>query len=256
VRRLAQRRTSNLYDTWFTRNVSVWITTGLARFETSPNAVTAANFVVGIGGCALIGFGGTSALVIAGIVLVHLYAVLDSVDGELARLLDRRSLRGMFLEDWSAYALISAFPLAVSLYLVASGASWWAVILAGLFAAVGRNAMPALRRAIAQSDAMPLRAAGDRAVDGRVSGWKGYVEHHVLHHTNIRLVLTTLIVLHLLTAVRFPLEVAFYGYVGALFLREAWILIRAVRGDLIERELQHLRGRSGGSPPGPPRGGP
>lgn len=175
---------------------------------------------------------------------MHLYAVLDSVDGELARLLDRRSLRGMFLEDWSAYAMMTAFPLAVALYLQSAGASSAAVVLAILFAVVGRNVMPALRRAIAQSGEFPPRRdpnAPERV--GRAAGWQTIVEDHLLHQTNIRLVLTSLILVHLASRDLRPLEIAFYGYVAALLIREAGILFLALRRDLVEQELQRLKGR-------------
>ena len=186
------------------------------------------------------------AAVLAGILLVHLYAILDSVDGELARLLDRSSLRGMFLEDWSAYAMITAFPLAVALYLQSAGASSASVVLAVLFAVLGRNVMPALRRAIAQSNEFPSQTdphTPERV--GRAARWQAILEEHILHQTNIRLVLTSLVLVHLATrGLRAPLEIAFYGYVGALFIREAGILFLALRRDLVDRELQRLRGRA------------
>lgn len=246
VRRLAQRRTSSLYDTWFTRNVSVWITAGLAPFGVSPNTVSLVNFMVGVGACVLIAFGNSAFAVLTGVSLVHFYAVLDSVDGELARLLDRRSLRGMFLEDWSAYGMIAGFPVAVALYLQGAGASPVAVGVAVVYAVTGRNVMPAVRRAIAQSsEAQPQRttvaASGGRPV--RVGGWLGSVERRLLDHTNIRLVLTVLILVHLgAPDLRAPLEFAFYGYMTALFLREAGICYLALRGQVIEDELQRLRG--------------
>jgi phosphatidylglycerophosphate synthase len=254
IRRQGQRRTSNLYDTLFTRNVSVWVTAVLAPLGTSPNLVTLVNFVVGMAGCVLIGFGAGPAAVLGGIVLLHLYAVLDSVDGELARLLDRRSLRGMFLEDWSAYGLMNAFPIAVALYMVAVGASQAALILAVLYAAVGRNAMPALRRAIAESQEVPpptRTGPGHRSV--RVGGWMAFVENHLLHQTNLRLVLTVLIIVHLASGVRLPLEVAFYGYVLALFAREVAILFFGLRRDLVQQELTRLRGPTATAPT-PPAG--
>lgn len=245
VRRLAQRHTSNLYDTYFTRRVSAWITTALAPFGVSPNLVSLINFNVGIFGCALIGFGRDTTLALAGILLIHLYAILDSVDGELARLLNLRSLRGMFLEDWSAYAMMTAFPLAVALYLQSAGASSAAVVLAVLFAVLGRNVMPALRRAIAQSGEVPRqRDPNSPEPVGRTAGWKAVVEDHLLHQTNIRLVLTSLILVHVAFRKITPLEIAFYAYIGALLIREAGILFLALRGDLVERELQRLRGEA------------
>jgi phosphatidylglycerophosphate synthase len=254
VRRIAQRRTSNIYDTVFTRNVSIWITTALAPWGVSPNVVSFINFFVGIGGCALIGIGDTTAQVVVGVVLVHLYAVLDSVDGELARLLDRRSLRGMFLEDWSAYCMMTAFPLAVSLYLQARIGSSIPVVLAVLYAVLGRNVMPALRRAIAATTDSP--PPGDRPSDasersGQVTSWTAIVEDHLLHQTNIRVVLTLLILVHAATGIVLPVVIAFYGYIIALFVREAGILFLVLCRDLVEREFGRIKGRASTSGPAP-----
>jgi hypothetical protein len=63
-----------------------------------------------------------------------------------------------------------------------------------------------------------------------------------LNQTNIRVVLTTLVLLSLLGGWSAPLEVAFFGYLIALFAREAGILWLALRGDLIAREEGRMRG--------------
>jgi phosphatidylglycerophosphate synthase len=243
IRSRAQRRTSNLYDTYFTRVVSAWITALVAPLGISPNTVSVLNFFVGVGGCALIGLGSTTGQVVAGIVLIHLYAVLDSVDGELARLLNRGSLKGMFLEDWSAYGVMAAFPVGVGLYVQNAGGSGYGLAFAVLFAVLGRNAMPAVRRAIGESRAYPpAEGVGTTSPSARVSGWKALLENHVLHLTNVRLVLTSLIVAHLLTGIVGLVEVPLLFYLGAMFAREAAIVTFAMRADLIERELRRLRG--------------
>jgi phosphatidylglycerophosphate synthase len=246
VRKRAQRHTANLYDTVFTRRVSAWITAGLARLGVSPNTVSLANFIVGITACVLIGFAPNSIGVLVGIMLVHLYAVLDSVDGELARLLDKRSLKGMFLEDWSAYCMMTAFPLGVALYLQGRSAFASAtMLLAVTYAVLGRNVMPALRRAIAQSPPSPVVAATASKPTSRIAGWKRVVEDHLLHHTNIRLVMTSLLLVHVATGdLIFLLELTFLGYMVALFMREGGILFLALRGDLVLREAQRLKGQS------------
>jgi phosphatidylglycerophosphate synthase len=242
VRARGQRTPDTMYDRIFTRNVSVFITWLLAPLGASPNVVSGINFLVGVGGCVLVAVGADAALVIVGIGLIHLYAVLDSVDGELARLLDRRSVQGMFLEDWSAYAMMAAFPLAVGAYLAHQGA-YGALILGIAYAAIGRNAMPAVRRAIAQSPPTvgpvdPVVSSGNRA-----PGWKGIVDRTVLHQTNIRVVLTTLILVEILMGrpgqvVTLP----FYLYMLALFAREAGIVAMTVQGTLLDREWERLRG--------------
>jgi phosphatidylglycerophosphate synthase len=243
VRNRAQRRTSNLYDTYFTRVVSAWITALVAPVCVSPNTISFMNFFVGIGGCVLIGFGRSTPEVALGVVFVHVYAVLDSVDGELARLLDKGSLKGMFLEDWSAYGLMAAFPLAIALYLQGAGASPAAVFVAVLYACIGRNGMPALRRAIGQSQEIP-RASSAASTDRqrRASGWRSRVEDHLLHQTNVRVVLTSLLLVHLAVPRSLPvLEIAFYLYMAAFYAREAGILFLVLRRDLMQSELRRLR---------------
>ena len=247
VRSLAQRRTSNLYDTYFTRIVSAWITTGLAPFGVSPNVVSLLNFIVGIGACVLIALGQSAEAVLVGVLLVHLYAVLDSVDGELARLLDKRSLKGMFLEDWSAYCMMTAFPLSIALYLQGRGASSLSVIIAVIYAVLGRNVMPALRRAISQSSAVPSTPSSvARVSQSRVHGWRALAEDHVLHQTNIRLVLTSILLVHLGTGkLTLLLEFILLAYLTALLMREAGILYLALRRDLVMQEMHRLRGEPG-----------
>lgn len=246
IRRVAQRSPDTSYDRWFTRNVSIWFTAILAPFGVSPNAVTLLNLPVGLAGCGLIALGDSPGWVVAGVVLIHLYAVLDSVDGELARLLDRRSFKGLFLEDWSAYGMVSVFPIAVALYLLSTSGVVWGIVLAVLYASLGRNAMPALRRAIAQTSAasspelsLPIRFPEK----SRVGGWKGRIEGSLLHPTNIRLVLSSLILVEVVAGVFVNIVLfAFLAYIGALLMREAGIVFLVLRGDLAQQEWARLRG--------------
>ena len=67
-----------------------------------------------------------------------------------------------------------------------------------------------------------------------MAGWRGVVENRLLNPTNVRLVVTLLILLDLVTSRATPLLLAvFYGYVIALLVREAAIVWLALRGDLI-----------------------
>jgi phosphatidylglycerophosphate synthase len=247
IRRRAQRRTDNLYDTVFTRNISPFLTAVLATLGVSPNTVSFANFFVGVAGCVLIAFATPAIGVAVGVGLIHLYAVLDSVDGEIARLTGSTSLRGMFLEDWSAYALLTCFPLAISLYLQRHGAGLGPVVVAVLYAVLGRNAMPALRRAIVQAQPSSWSTISPVA-QARLHGWSATVERIVLNPTNIRVVLTSLVLLHLATASLTPVvTIMFYVYMAALLVREGGILWLALQGDLVEREQNRLRVALGGS---------
>lgn len=242
VRLHAQRRTGNWYDTWFTRRVSAWITFCLAPFGITPNQISLANTGVGLLGCGLIAWNPTAATTLVGVALVHLYAVLDSVDGELARLKGVVSLKGMFLEDWSAYAMITAFPFAVALYLYRTGSPSLVLGVAIAFATLGRNAMPALRRALYNGR---ITASSRARPTTSTRSWQQHVaailDNTVLNHTNIRVVLTTVVVLDVMwTGFRTPLEWVYYGYVTGLFAKEAGILWLALRGDLIDWELHKL----------------
>ena len=89
LRKTVQRKTDNIYDTLFTRRVSVYLTAALASTGITANQVSVIGAVVGLGACAFIAFG-SPALQLGGVALLHLYAVLDSVDGELARPLEDR----------------------------------------------------------------------------------------------------------------------------------------------------------------------
>ncbi|HKU44300.1 MAG TPA: CDP-alcohol phosphatidyltransferase family protein, partial [Polyangiales bacterium] len=95
LRPLIQRRTANVYDTWFTRRVSIYLTVLLAPLGVTPNQVSTCGALVGAGCCALLAFG-DAAWLLFGVACLHLYAVLDSVDGELARWTKQFSLTGLF----------------------------------------------------------------------------------------------------------------------------------------------------------------
>src|SRR5690606_11254956 len=90
-------------------------------------------------------------LLLVGVAMLHLYAILDSVDGELARLSARYSLAGLFIEDLSAYVMINAFNLAVAWRLYTDAHLAWPLVCAVLVTAFARNVMPVARRAILKS---------------------------------------------------------------------------------------------------------
>jgi hypothetical protein len=249
VRSRGQRDPDTTYDRVFTRHVSVLLTWVLAPLGTPPNLISGVNFFVGTLGCVLIASGPNVPQVLAGVGLIHLYAVLDSVDGELARLLERRSLRGLFLEDLSAYAMMAAFPVAVGAYLTRETGSALPIAVGVTYAVLGRNAMPAVRRAIAQSP--PTSEGGDPVVSTRhrAPGWMGIVDRTILHQTNIRVALTSLVLVEVVTGrtgdfVALP----FFAYMLALFAREAGIVAMTVRGTLLDQEWERLRGAPPPSP--------
>lgn len=240
VRRSAQRRTSNLYDTYFTRRISGWITAALAPAGISPNGVTLTNVVVGVSACLAIGLGQRPLSVLVGVAMIHLYAILDSVDGELARLLNRPSLKGVVLEAWSAYVMAAAFPFAIALYLDSRAALVTAVVLAVL----AGNAMPALRRALSEVtlDSTPRASVTSPSPETRAPARLAWIEGTLLHQTNVRVVLSTLVAVDVLVGFRGPLSAVFFAYAAALMARELGILHLIMRGDLIDREADRYRG--------------
>lgn len=238
LRRRAQRTTSNLYDTFFTRRVSIYLTALLYPLGVSANAVSAVNVLVGLLACNLIAFGSGEILFI-GIACVHLFAVLDSVDGELARLRRTFSVQGLFLEDLAAYTMINGVFLAVGVYLGRSMDCWWPLVLAVIVVAFGRNAMQVARRALLKSIATrrpvapDLRGAGP---DVGASGLRRFVEKQLLHYTNVWIVLTTAIVIEQVAGLRFVIY-PFMGYALLVLLKELVVIAVYLRSDSLDREL-------------------
>jgi hypothetical protein len=244
LRRTIQRRTSNLYDTWFTRRVSVYVTYVLSRLGIGANPVSAAGLIVGVAACSAMAFGDDPLVRLLGVALVHLYAVLDSVDGELARLHRSFSLRGLFIEDLSAYTMINGFNLAIAISLWRTGQGSWPLVIAVAFVAFGRNAMPAARRAIMKSVATrrPVREsrAPVAASGGARRSIRAFVENHLLHYTNIWVVLSSLLAVDVLAGTR----ILVYGFVAAMlgqWAREAAVLAQLLRGGLDQQLLAVYR---------------
>jgi phosphatidylglycerophosphate synthase len=242
LRQKAQRRTSNLYDTLFTRRVSIYVTALLYPLEVSANAVSAVNGLVAVSACALIGLGTERWQVLLGIALVHVYAVLDSVDGELARLRRTFTIKGLFLEDLSAFTMINGFFLAVAWYLHRTTGSTTPVILAVAVVGFGRNAMQVARRAIWKWLESHRPVAGGKAGGGKASLLgvvRALVEEHLLHYTNIWIVLTTLIGVELFGGPRLA-GYAFAFYVCAVLAKELAAIAMLAMGDELRTQATSI----------------
>ncbi len=244
LRQVAQRSTSNVYDALLTRRVSIYLTAVLHPLGVSPNVVSGLGLLVGLAACALLG-GGRGAWLVVGAGLVHLYAVLDSVDGELARLGRRFSLRGLFLEDLSAYTMMNAFWLGVAAYLHRTTELLWPLAVAIGLCAFGRNAMPAARRAMMKS--LHTRRPVDRpapsspAGPGRIQRLRAIVEDHILHPTYVWVVLSTLMVVEELAGVSAPLVLVGFSLVAAGYAaKELAIVAMFVTGRGLDRELDRI----------------
>jgi hypothetical protein len=241
LRRTVQRKTGVLYDTYFTRRLSVYVTALLARTGVTPNQVSALNLLVGVGACGLIAFGEDGG-VVAGAVLIHAYAILDSVDGELARLKRLYSLRGLFLEDWSAYTMINAFNLAVGTYLWRQGAGGGPLIGAILLAAFGRNAMPVARRAILKSLATARPDAGPevQTAEPRRPPLPGaFIRDNLLHVTNMWVVVSIGLLLEagLGLGGRWLVQAPFVFFLALWWLKELFVLARLLGSRALEASL-------------------
>jgi phosphatidylglycerophosphate synthase len=118
-------------DRFVTRAVSLRITRFLAARAVTPNQVTAVASVVGLAACALAAIGTWPLIAVAGL-LMFAQVVLDSVDGELARILDRGSRLGMWLDNLSDDVIDNLLVVGLGLGL---GGIWATV---GIAAAGGR----------------------------------------------------------------------------------------------------------------------
>jgi len=135
--------------------VSLRLTGVLARLGATPNQVTSANILVGLSACGAAAVGGTLATALAG-VLMFLQVVLDSSDGELARIRHLHSRFGMVLDNVSDDVIDNLFVVALGFGL---GGPWrWIGLAAGLArGAVALMIYLAVARAGQPGDVMAFR---------------------------------------------------------------------------------------------------
>jgi phosphatidylglycerophosphate synthase len=238
LRSRIQRRTNNVYDTLFVRRLSVFFTAALAPAGVTANQVSLFGIFVALVSCLLIAFG-TPRLIIAGIVLVHLYAILDSVDGEIARLTRTFTLKGLFLEDLSAFYMIVGFPIAVAMHIHHAGIMTWPLALAIGFGAFGRNGIAAARRAVIKSISTRRPASPGLSASGSLyTSLRRLVEDQLLNHTNIRLVVSTSLAIEVIVGA--PPRITSW-LLGAILIgliaREAAVILRFLRGSALDAFL-------------------
>jgi hypothetical protein len=245
LRSNVQPPTSNPYDAYFTRHVSILVTASLSTLGISANQVSAVNLFVGLGACALIAFGDSRG-VIAGIVLVHVYAVLDSVDGELARLRRKFSLKGLFLEDLSAFYMIVAFPLAVANHLMRADGGLLLLGLAGGYAAFGRNGMAAARRALLKSirTKRPISADAPTGAmpDVHAGPMRRVIDGLLLNHTIIRAVVSIALLVETAWDARPPVVTGWIlaAALAGLLVREVAAIALLLRNQTLDRMLDEI----------------
>ena len=237
-----QRRTNHPYDTYFTRRVSIVITSALVRLGARANQVSVAGILVGLSSCALLAFGQGIGAVAAGAVLTHFYAVLDSVDGELARSRKEFTLRGLFLEDLSAFYVMAAFPIAIGWRAFAADLGSLLLVLALAYGAFGRNAIAAARRGIMKSiqthrPSTPVRHARS-LVEPRL---RSAIDGHILNQTNVRAAVSTVLVIEVALG-RQPLitSVVMTAATIGFLLREAGVIASLLRPGALEAMLTQI----------------
>ena len=119
-------------DRYVVRYLSLTLTRILTRTAVTPNHVTLANIAVGLAACWLVSTGSHLG-VVGGGALMFLQSVLDSCDGELARIRHMHSRTGMIMDNVSDDVIDNLFVGALGFGL----GGVWAWLGAG--AAIGRG---------------------------------------------------------------------------------------------------------------------
>ena len=117
-------------DALFNRHFSLRITRQLARTPVTPNQVTVVALLIGLAAALLLVIGSPVAVIVGG-VLIALQSIVDSCDGELARLRFQFSALGQWLDNVADDVVDSA--LMVTLGIAAGGDLW-------LFLGIGAGA--------------------------------------------------------------------------------------------------------------------
>lgn len=241
LRSVAQRSGGTLYDRLFTLRISVYVTAALLPLRVSPNAVSLVNIFVGVTAWTLIGL---NVYPLVGVGLIHVYAVLDSVDGELARATGKSSLKGLFLEDYSAYLMINGYWVAMGGYLAQYFENYWVLLGGFAFAAFGRLTMPAVRRALLKAlentgppeGSHPLPEAIRPA--GQPAGFTAFLLVDLLHPSSVWAVSTTILALELmLDGGRLFLAAVVAAYLALSLAREAGVFVRILATDELDAVL-------------------
>lgn len=120
-----------LADVYFFRPAGIMFARAARTLHLTPTAVTAVSVVVGAVGAALLYF---DDLALAGFALIVLYGVLDSSDGQLARMTGQTTELGRVLDGVGGYAVYAAIYTALVCRSLALGAGassvGWAALAA------------------------------------------------------------------------------------------------------------------------------
>jgi phosphatidylglycerophosphate synthase len=129
-----RRPYDGLGDRYVIRAVSLRLTSAMCHTGLTPNLVTSANIVIGLGACYAATIGTALGFVVAG-ALMFLQVVLDSCDGELARIRHMHSKFGMWLDNTSDDIIDNLFLAAVG---IGMGGMWTTI---GISAAAMRGSV-------------------------------------------------------------------------------------------------------------------
>lgn len=129
--RSCRRPHDGLGDRYVIRAISTRISRVLCRLGATPNQVTVANIVIGLVACGVVALGTYPAFAAAG-ALMFAQVVLDSSDGELARIRFMHSRLGMILDNGSDDLIDNLF---VAMLAIGVGGIWMPI---GIAAAAAR----------------------------------------------------------------------------------------------------------------------
>ena len=127
-----RRSYDGLGDKYVIRSLSLRLSALWCRLGITPNQITIVNILVGIAACALVPRGTYTGFALAG-GLMFIQVVLDSCDGEVARLRFLSSKFGMWLDNVSDDVIDNAF---LAMLAVGVGGTWTWI---GIGAAVLRS---------------------------------------------------------------------------------------------------------------------
>ena len=102
-----------LFNFYVLRPVSFWVAAVFAFFKISANAVTWLSLVIGLIGFLLFLRGDHLSQIIASL-LIFIWAILDCVDGNLARYYKTQSIFGDFLDSLVCYITFAFLPISIA----------------------------------------------------------------------------------------------------------------------------------------------
>lgn len=118
------------YARWVSHRLTPALVYAALRLGLTPNQVTVISLVTGIAGCWAL-LSGDLPWMLAGALLVEAYYLLDSVDGQLARLTRRFSKSGTFLDVLGNYVVPPAVFVSLGAGLTRAGGDWAHAFLGG-----------------------------------------------------------------------------------------------------------------------------